>query len=252
MREMTSKELGKRLPSNGQEFSFVPFTGKREKDIYKALANIKGGAMNQVRVTLAVLLDRVGSVTFTDHSVPKAMEERFKEFDSIGLLFGDAYYMYMMARAVSFTPEMKMSLVCPFCKETTKYTIDTSTFKVRVAESPTDLIKKVTLDEPLNLNGITVNECEVKAITFNPDFYNFDTPTEVQSMVIALHTKFIGYDFPVGSEQVDEFPIGAIRKLYSAVDDVTPGISETLQFLCSGCERTSPYVINWEYPSFFA
>lgn len=246
MIEVKVRDWGKRLPSNGKPFSFLPFTGKKEKEVYSILSKGKSTIGYQVRAVLSLLLDEVGEVKF-----PEGIDARLKTFDSLDLLFGDAYYMYLCLRVDTFGDEIKLSLVCPVCKESSTYTIDISSFKILVAESGEVLENTIKLDTPITISNKLVSEVKVTPVRFNHLINQYENPSEIQNRVISLNTTFIGYDFPVAEEQVDEFDTKTIKKIYAGIDKVTPGLSEVLSFLCQNCERTAPYTLSWEYPSFF-
>ena len=240
------------LPGMGVPFTSHPMTGRKEREVLKAIESeprLASSAQWQVFCTLAVMLSSVGSVEFDDNLT---LKQKMAKVETLCLNVGDAFYMYTCIRRQAMGEEVKVRVTCPDCQTSNRYTLHLDEFEVQAAESPAELIKQVQLEHPVVLDGQEYKEAIVKAVNFSPRDAENLTSVEAKCHVMAQCISFPGYEFPVSEELLMDQMALQRRELFDLANSVTPGISEDTTLACSNCERKIPFVISWEFPAFFA
>lgn len=253
---MTVKELGYSLPASRLTFSLHRLTGRREKAIYKLLAEnpqTSDSLPGQVRACLTVLLDTVGEVQYPNEAPgqPIQVEERKKLFDATKMPLGDIYYMYIMARMSSMGNDYKMTLMCQ-CKTENQYTLQLPDMEVDVAESKADLEGEIVLSEPVTIGDKEFTKAKVHGMVYQTQVQVLDDMAQAKHATISNCVSLVGYEFPLAVELVEDWPTSVINQLTQKVNELTPGISSILKFKCDTCPRITVFKADWEYQGFFA
>ena len=251
MRNTTVQEQGNKIPGLGLEFRLQPLTGKRERDIYRLISSepkLSQSLPWQVLCCLAVVVQELGGQNLSD--MTEAQRMRYLESEA-GLTVGDAYFMYLASRRESLGDGLSLDVTCPACKEKNQYTVNLAELSLLAADSRADLVKEVSLATPLHFDK-DYSQVKVHAVRFRPRELRVDYSVEARAKVLANEVDVEGYEFPLSEELLLDQPSRVLKELFSAVDSVTPGVTETTNLECAACKRMSPFMVSWEFPSFFA
>jgi hypothetical protein len=258
LKKTTVAEYGKVLPEAGVPFSFVPLTGRREKEIWALINSDETRASSlpwQVRCTLAVLLDSVGSLSFPAHENPltpnvKELEKRADSLDSLHLSLGDAYYLYLWAKIEGISSDMNISRKCLMCNTSNEHIIDLRELEVSVYDEVPEK-QEVDLDPPVRIGATEYTKAKVGGLKFSAPKAMLDSYADAKIEAVCEVTTLVDYDFPLAPEIVSNWPSRVIKTIYQVANDRTAGITQTLEFRCANCGRVSPYPISWEFLTFF-